>query len=35
MKKINFLQLIKNKAKKETKLHNAQVNMAKAKYQIA
>jgi hypothetical protein len=29
MKKINFLQLIKNKAKKQTKLHNAELNMAK------
>lgn len=29
MKKINVLQLIKDKSKKETKLHNAELNMAK------
>ncbi len=27
--KITFVQYLKNKSKKETKLHNAQVNMAK------
>jgi hypothetical protein len=32
--KITFIQYLKNKAKKESKLHNAQVNMAKAKYQV-
>lgn len=27
--KITFVQYLKNKAKKETKLHNAEINMAK------
>jgi hypothetical protein len=35
MKKINFLQLIKDKERKEEKLHKAQLNMAKVKYQVA
>jgi hypothetical protein len=29
MKKINVLQLIKDKTKKQVKLHNAELNMAK------
>jgi hypothetical protein len=29
MKKINILQLIKDKTKKQAKLHNAKLNMAK------
>lgn len=32
--KITFVQYLKNKAKKETKLHNAEINMAK-KPQVA
>jgi hypothetical protein len=32
--KITFVQYLKNKAKKQTKLHNAELNMAK-KPQVA